>query len=350
MGSNGEVTPVFSLTKEELWPIIEEAAGTKIASFEVCMEHQPPEPYGYQAEKAIPTFAYVTETSQTGKVTAFVKRFHRTGLAESQQYCFLHSHQAPVPRMYGAILGSDEREILFLEHVEIQHPIGTLRELLSMMARFHAIRPSTEYSAWLEQASWRFLDRLRGAESALDLIWEHAQKGELGQELKGFCSSSVCGLSQLQSLVRQVVTKCEQMSQGLIHTDFSRENVGRRKSGELLLLDVEWVSLGPRFFDVAGWLFSPPEGSTPDPRVVELTQHYLDEYARWRGSAPSLDEFFDTLRILRLADIFRYFDWNLKRGLGGWESSPADENERKACCDHLHKIFTMLLDQNSGLI
>lgn len=51
-----QATPVFGLTKAELWPIVEEAAGEKIESFDISMGHPRPEPYGFTAEKEMPTF------------------------------------------------------------------------------------------------------------------------------------------------------------------------------------------------------------------------------------------------------------------------------------------------------
>ncbi|MCX6376417.1 MAG: hypothetical protein NTU88_10370 [Armatimonadetes bacterium] len=344
MRSECYVTPVFGLTKGELRPIVEEAAGDAVVSFDVSMEHQRPEPYGYQAEKEIPTFDYVTRTGRAGRVTVFVKRFYRTGPAESEQYRFLLAHQAPIPRMYGVLPGPDQREILFVEHVETPHPIGTMRELLALMARFHAIRPSVEYTAWLERMPWGFHDRLASAEHTLDLIWEHARNGELGAALKNFCSSSRHRLRQLQSVVRQVIERTLEMPRGLIHTDFSRENTGRRKDGELLALDVEWVTLGPRFFDVAGSLAWPPQRWHPDLRQGELGRHYLEEYARWGGSPPSLETFFDEIRLLWFADKLRYLDWNLNRGLDGSAASPADD-ERRACRDELYRTLTAFLAQ-----
>lgn len=338
--SDYDATLFLGLTARDLSPILEEAVGASIESFTVQMDHERPEPYGYQAEKAIPTFDYVTKNGDSGQITMFVKRFHRSGLAESQQYRYLAIHDAPIPRMYGTFLDLECREFLFLEYVTTPRPVGTMKELLSTMAQFHAIRPSTEYRCWLEQASSRFHNRLASAESALNLIWEHAVNDELGSDLAGFCSSNPQALSRIQKLVRHVMDKCHQMSQGLIHTDFSRENLGRRQD-ELVIMDLEWVSLGPRFFDVAGWLGKPADTCPPDARQLDLAQHFLGEYARFGGTPPSTEEFFDDLRTLWLANILRYFDWNLKRALGGWEASPADDDERHACCEHLFRTLTM---------
>lgn len=342
--TSNEVTRVFGLTRGELLPILEVAVGEAVASFDIRMEHQQPEPYGFASYKEIPTFTYATKTGHTGGITMFVKRYFRTGPAESQQYHFLLKHQAPIPQMYGVLRGPEDKEILFLEHIDTNHPIGTMRDLLAMMARFHAIRPSTEYAAWLEQAPWIFSGRFANIEPTLDRIWDHARKSELGLSLQDFCSPRH-RLRQLKSTAHYVIDRTLHMPQGLIHSDFSRENTGRRKEGELLVLDVEWVTLGPRFFDVAGKLGWPPEGWLPDLRKTELGQHYLDEYARWGATPPSIEEFFEEIRILWLADRLRYIDWNLNRGIGGDAESPVEDDERRACCDELHRTLTILLAQ-----
>jgi len=336
-----EVTPVFGLTKAELWPIIEEAVGESVVSFDVRMEDKRPEPYGFSSEKAIPSFAYVTDTGRVGSVAIFVKRFHRTGPAESQQYRFLQAHQAPIPQMYGVLFDPEGREILFVEHVHICTPIGTLHEFLALMARFHAIQPSAEYTAWLEHRPFG----LASAEHTMERIWEHARNGELGRPLQEFSSFSIRRLRQLQSAARQVSERALLMPRGLIHTDFSRENTGRRQPGELLVFDVEWVSIGPRFFDVAGCLGWPPQKWSPDLRHRELGRHYLDEYSRWGGSPPSLEDFFSEVRLLWLAEKLRYVGFVLDRALGGSAERPTDEEERRACCDDLYRTLTTLLAQ-----
>lgn len=336
-----QATRVFGLTKADLLPIVEAAADQSVESFEISMDHARPEPYGFAAEKEIPTFAYVTKTGRTGEVTVFVKAPHQGCRAESQHYRFLRAHQAPIPRLHGVLTSPDGLEILFIELLETPRPVGTMREFLSLMARFHAIRPSAEYSAWLERESWSFAGRFTDVESTLELIWEHARKGELGEPMRDFCSSSV-RLRQIRSAVAQIIERSLHMPRGLIHTDFSRENTGRRAVGEMLVFDVEKTTLGARFFDVAGCLAWPPHRWSPDLRQRDLGRHYLDEYARWGGDPPSLEVFFEEMRVLWFAGELRYLDWNLSRGLPG---SVADPDERRACCDTLFRNLTALLSQ-----
>lgn len=110
--------------------------------------------------------------------------------------------------------------------------------------------------------------RFADIESLLDLIWDRARSGDLGEPMMVFCSSSV-RLRQIRSAAWQIIERTMGMPQG------------------------------------------------PNLRQRELGQHYLDEYARWGGDPPLLPVFFDEMRVLWFAGELRYLDWNLTRGLPG---------------------------------
>jgi len=69
-------TQVFGLTKAELLPIVEAAAGEPVVSFEVRIAHEVQGPYGAGAEKLVPTFGYVTRGGGRGEAIVFAKRFY----------------------------------------------------------------------------------------------------------------------------------------------------------------------------------------------------------------------------------------------------------------------------------
>ena len=179
------ITPVFELTKAQLWQIINNViCDEAVTSFDVTIEHQVEGFCGYSAEKVIPTFSYITQSGRMGRITVFVKRFHRTGSAEAHHYAYLQKHHAPIPHMYGVLTDPDGREILFLEYLE---PIGDIhaseqflddpdhfRQCLSATARFNAIRPSEEYAAQLPRKD--FTKGLIETCDTLERIWNHSCK------------------------------------------------------------------------------------------------------------------------------------------------------------------------------
>jgi hypothetical protein len=351
MNRGNDVTPVFGLTNEQLWPIVEDVAGETVSSFEVVMDQTQPIPHAAGKEVMTPTFTYATEAGGAGRTTVFAKRclYRPNGPSELQQYRFLTAHQAPIPRMYGVVVDCDERDVLFIEHVDksqealSHHSMERRREFFGLMARFHAITPSPEYQAWLEQAYWALPQELQKAESLLERTWKSARAGELGRSLQEFCSSRDSGLRQLKSLARHVVDRCLSMPQGLIHTDIlSTENVGRLHSGELVVLDVEWVRMGPRYYDAGKWLGRPPERWPAGIAQTELARHFLNEYARWGGDPPSLSAFLDDVHILGLAENLRDLNWYWGHG---FPMVAGDPERRNSMLDSMYRSLTMLLAQ-----
>lgn len=343
-----ESTLIFGLSREDIRPIIEAAVGARVAFFAISVKHPRPEPYGFQADKAIRTFSYQTDCGDSGQISIFIKHYHYTGSVEAQQYKFLRAQHMPVPHLYGTLLDPEGKQILFLEYVEpglkalSPFTIERRREFFALMARLHALQPTAEYAAWLEQSLGKFTDILTDAELVLEPLWEHARAGTLGRALQEFCALSARNLPKIRSIIRHVIDCTRQMPQGLVHLDFSRENTGRRRTGELLLLDLEGVRFGPHCFDIAEYLGWPPDRWPPNVTQSELAQYYLDEYLRWGGMPLSLEAFFADIRILCVAHHMRYLDWHLKRSLGSWDTAPADHDERRICCDTLYRTLTLL--------
>lgn len=310
------VTTVFGLTKAQLWPIVQAAAGERVASFDIAIEHEVQGNYGCQGEKAIPTFTYTSPSGRTRAVSIFGKYFYRTGPAESQQYAFLEKHSAPIPRMFGALYDPDGREMLFLEYVDsspeaqADRTLHQLRDQCVLLARFNGITPSRDYRAWLEDCGEGVIHSVASAEGTLERLWERAVRRELGESLRRFCADEVGKLCHLQRLARDVAVRAAQMESGLLHTDFARENTGRRReTGELLLLDIEFVGLGPRFFDI-GCLLGPRVSSArAQARRRVLSQHYLEAYARAGGAPPPLSDFDQQTHVLALAGLLRSLAW-----------------------------------------
>jgi hypothetical protein len=325
--SDSDITPVFGLTKAQLQPVIHNIVPDEtVVSFDIVIEHQVQGYCGYSAEKVIPTFICTKESGRVERTTVFAKRFHRTGTAEAHYYAALQEHQAPIPRMYEVLTDPDGREILFLEYLE---PIGDIqacdefmndldnfRQCLSATAHFNAIQPSGEY---VHQFPVKDIGRgLANSIVTLEHIWDSACRGNLGDALKHLCSGSRTGLRQLQACARRLVEPVEKMRTGLIHSDIYAENTGwRRSSGELLIIDLEWIGFGPRFYDAARWLGAPDDRQLHLCQRNELARHYMEQYVRWDGSAVPLDQFMKESFMLWKAQIFSMLWFRLARALDG---------------------------------
>jgi hypothetical protein len=346
-------TSVFRLTKAQLQPIVDSIANQPVASFHITVQHQVQGFSGYSADKVIPTFTYTTESGHRGKTTVFVKRFRRTGPAEAHHYVHLQEHSAPIPRMYGIMTDPDGRELLFLEHLD---PIGDVqdserffddihnfRHCLEATAHFNAIKPDGEYAAQLPRKDVR--KGLRDACITLEHLWEHACKGDLGEALEHLCLDSLTKLPQLQGFAIGLIEPIVKMDTGLIHGDVYPENTGwRRDTDELLILDLEWIGFGPRFWDAAMLLGAPEEMQHQHQRRDELAQYYLEQYAHWGGEAPSLKQFAEETSTLWIAQRLSMMWFGLRRALDGDADWTDDREEaRQFFRDGLHKELTSIL-------
>lgn len=350
---NNDITPVFGLTKAQLRPIIGNIVSEPVVSFDVTIERQVQGFSGYSADKVIPTVTYITQSGRMGRATVFVKRFHRTGPAEAHHYAALQKHDAPIPRMYGVMTDQDGKEMLFLEYLD---PVGDVqasehfaddldqfRQLLAVTARFNAIEPSGEYAANLPR---RDIDRgLGDACVTLEHIWDHACKGDLGDALKQLCSSSRDRLAQLQKFAMGLIEPVSQIEIGLIHGDIYPENTGwRRETGELLILDLEWIGFGPRFYDAARWLGAPDDLQPHCQRRAELAGYYLEQYVLQGGAAVPLERFMKEVSILWIAQILDIMWFRLRHALDGRVDWTEDREEgRRFFRDALYENLCVLL-------
>ncbi|UCC68697.1 MAG: phosphotransferase [Armatimonadota bacterium] len=334
---------VFGLSTAQLRPIVEAAAGESVASFAISIEHQVEGYYGFAAEKLIPTFSYVTPEGRRGRVTVFAKHSQNPESPEAEKYRFLAAHGVPLPRVYGVVRSPEDRPILFLEYLDVSEQAQSVRstegvlELLSLMARVNAIRPTPEQTAFLH--SWR--DDPATEVSTLELLWEQAQKGDLGDDLQQFCTSRQDDLPRLLAFTQRLDQQMREMEMGVLHNDFSPENTGRRVTGERVVMDPELMSMGPRFGDVSGWLGRPEDLWTREEDQGDLAEHYLRKYARWGGCPPALDECLEECHLLWVFGLT-----NLDFGLGlARADSDTCEEYRAGSRRGLLKQLTMLLDR-----
>jgi hypothetical protein len=354
--SGSDRTAVFGLTREQLWPIVEEIAGEAVRSLDIAVAHRVEGHYGYSAEKVVPTFRYTTGSGRSGETIVFAKRFHKPGPQEAHHYAHLAPRGAPVARMYGALTGAEGREIIFLEFLRNAghlHPFdGFLSDadsfvpFLALAARFNAIQPSQQHRALLHVQTVDDLRRWLGnAAEAMGRIWECAPRGELGGVLKDLCGEARGKLPRLRQLATDLVAPVSRMTPGLVHGDFYPDSALRREqTGELVLVDLEGVGLRPRFADVARWLGAPDEIR---PRCLprqELARCYLDAYRRWGGAEVPLPDFLEETRLLALTDELMMLPFSFRRSVDGKVDWTEDQEEgRRVYREEMYRQLRVLL-------
>jgi aminoglycoside phosphotransferase (APT) family kinase protein len=327
--------------RERILRALSEAVGAHVRAYAVEARHRVRGPAGYQGDKVIPTFDYTTEDGKHGSLTALAKRFHTPGEREAAHYAHLRAHGAPIPELYLADTDATGREILLLEFLEaivdLDPMAGFLSDpasfgrFLTAAARLNAIRPSPAYASILRPrhlgGSWE------EARDSLTELAELAEAGSLGDALRRSVSELTPGL--LVTLSHRLEERLADVPVGLVHNDHDPANTGiRRATGELLIFDLEFVGIGPRFTDVAGCL-----GATDaeQPRCLPraaLAAEYLQAYGAAGGDAPSVDVLLVEARVLLIAGTLRMLGWSIGRALDGevdWtEDREAGRREARA--------------------
>jgi hypothetical protein len=266
--------------------------------------------------------------------------------------------------MYGALTDAKQRETLFIEYLDVvaerepcERFLKDARQFprfLGVVAHFNAIQPSEEYAARLRQdmaqrpgpSGWD--GWLAQVPDALDRVWEHASRGDLGEALQRLFSAD--SRDKLKGIAHRLIEPVAQMEAGLAHNDCYPHCTGwRRDTGELLLFDLEDVGFGPRFCDVAPWLGAPDAIQPRCGPREELSRHYLSEYGRWGGNAPPLGQFLEETRILWMTYALLMLEWYLNEILNG----PADrtkensEEHQRYNRDALHRQLSILIAEAS---
>lgn len=318
----------FGVSRSSLKRALENALlGNQVHDFSASVDAPVPRRYyGARGHKIILTCAYTLSNGCSGSVRVFVKRHLHRGSTEGWHYQHLGAQEAPIPRLFLTVEDSD-REVLFLEVVdtdtrsdaEFITDEARFREFITLVARFNAIHPHPGYLAFLQDKDVG--GALGGAVCFwLDRIWRQACIGELGPVLEQWCVAFSDKRRQLQRLATRLANPVRQMDRGLCSNDCYPHCTGRRHTtGERLIFDLEFVSLAPRFRDIARWLGMPEAiGSYCAPRS-ELSQCYLETYSRGKAQRVHLSQFLKEATLLWASSTFG----DLKRGWLAAQKRPA---------------------------
>jgi len=362
-----DATPIFGLTKAQLRPIVERAAGEPVSSFNIRIDHEVMGYHGGSAEKLIPTFTYETTSGHLGETTVFVKRFYveYSGSREACHYQHLAPLDVAIPEMYGAIRDNQEREILFIEYVDVlAQPEGNrpaysdesfrtdpelFPNFVRIVAQINAVCPPAEYALILKPDTDMWGEKCcADSPAALSRIWNCAIAGQLGEALQQTCSAAPDAPAHLCQLAERLPGLVVRMELGLVHGDLFLEQIGRRRqTGDLLLFDLEDIELAPRFCDIAYWLGAPDDVERRCLSREELARLYLAEYCKNGGASPPEQVFLEETYTLWLVHNFSLLGWYLNEVLDEpWERTRKDdETYRHESQRSLHKHLSYLLGE-----
>jgi hypothetical protein len=332
---------VFGLDNRTLRPVVEAAAGERVASFDVVTTPLTHGHYGAEGDKRIAACRYHTASGGRGSATIFCKRCNQPGLAEAHHYEHLRQVGIPLARCYGYILDGQGREILFLEKLEtVFHDNDLLGqpesciEFLQLLAQLNAAAVSEAYGRTLHRADIGGF--VSGTLGALDEACELAGRGVLGSALQHLLAARTA--DRLKDLATSVAAAASASPHGWIHGDYFPRHVGRRASGgELLTFDLVHAGLGARFFDVATFVGGASQSCSLCLPVEQAAAVYTEAYAAAGGPRVGIDEFLKEARTTWLA-------WNF-RCMRGWVARASDGDS--ASREELAGLLGVLLDNGA---
>jgi Phosphotransferase enzyme family len=243
--------------------------------------------------------------------------------SEATHYDRLRKLGAPIPAIYGVLSDSDNREVLFLEQLlpfsgtndGVLSREDLLVQFLELVARFNAISLPREYRSLPNSKKGKSEARPQQREPLSDLV-KRASDHDLRKGGNQICVGSTQNLARLEHLEDNARTSALGMKEGLLHNDCYPKNVGwRPNTREPLLFDLEVVSAGPRFSDVARWVGPPDDVQLRCLTRRSLARRYLQEYTRAAGDQVSIEDFLDQTRALWLARLFGELRWHIMSGI-----------------------------------
>lgn len=288
----------YDLTPDDLESILpgfEERHGASIEAFSSY------EKQGLNggSNSCILTLRYPTGGNQFRSETVFIKHAADPRNTEAQKYQALASFGIPTPRLL-AVIHKEETEIIFLEFlpkIGIDfHSTGEVNSLLHLIAQVNSIQdPSDLFKPGPGIPQAEFDERVKAA------------LAETAQARSWPITIDVPRWLQAYQVVQDA---CKSMPRAVNHNEFSFQQVGwtqRDGTDQLVIFDLETMSLSPRFADMAGILIRLAMYAERD--QFELFEIYLDRYRQLSRLDLGMDEAFREMRLVRITDAFCSLPW-----------------------------------------
>ena len=311
----------FALDESQVLSLLESAVGNLLVSFTTL----PPNTEStHGGDKRLVSFRCVLPDGEAIEKTVFVKKCVWKHKSEAIHYRYLALNGVPTPRLYGAVENADGEEVIFVEPIREtgfnEQSAVEWRGMLSLLARFNTCPVTADYERHLH-----FYEQVGQIDANFWVtgLDAHPDAGQIEAGLRaGGVSESE--LPRLTQAARVVFAEVDRHPRGLLHQDFLPDNFGwRGERDELVVFDLHKNSLGPRFADAAPYLglldwsgrrafLDGPIDVTPSLREI-LTQHYLNECARFGGAQVSIEAFRAETTALFWAHKISVLLWLVER-------------------------------------
>ena len=249
------------------------------------------------------TLNYPAENRQHRSVTLFIKAAANPETAEAQKYQFLSTHGIPTPRLL-ATVHRDGVEIIVLEFLPTIgidfHSNREVGDLLDLAAQLNAIQEPMDFIKPVAQDSQ--------SESAATFdAGVMAALVELSHDSTVSVNIDVRRWFEAYQLAQQAY---HTMPLAITHGQFFFQQVGwapRDAGSQLVLFDLETMSLRPRFTDIQSVLQALSRFTRRS--QTELFEIYYERLCQLNSCESNIDEAFRELRLVRITESCYSLQW-----------------------------------------
>jgi len=252
------------------------------------------------ANSCILTLRYPVEENQFRSETIFIKRATDMGSREAQKYLALASLDIPTPRLLADIYKNDTEIILleFLPKIGIDfQSAAEVNSLLHLAAQLNSIQNPPEIfdqsGGGIPQAE--FNERIRRALKEIARDRSLLITVDIPRWLDAYQLAHVA---------------CKSMPPAVNHNELSFQQVGwvqRSGKNQLVIFDLETMSLSPRFTDIAGIL--PSLAIYTGQSQIDLFKIYFDRLCDLNVLELEIDKAFHEMRLVQVKDAFDSLPW-----------------------------------------
>jgi hypothetical protein len=225
------------------------------------------------ANSCILTLTYPVVQNQFQSETIFAKKIEDPKMWEAQKYRFLASHGIPTPNLIG-IIQKGETEIIFLEFIPtIGIDFGSTWEVESVLhlaAQLNSLQNLPD-----------FFKPVPGMPKA---EFDELVRGVLARIAQDQALPFKIEVSRWSEAFQTVQEACRKLPTALNHNQFFFQQMGwvqRDNTRQLVIFDLETMTIGPRFFDMSTIIDSLAFYSGREP--LDLFRIYYDRLCQLTG-------------------------------------------------------------------
>jgi hypothetical protein len=317
----------YDLTWADLRPILPDFAGQGSAPAQAFASHEKQGLNG-GPNSCILTLRYPSSETRLRSETVFIKCTTNLAKAEAQKYQFLASHGVPTPRLLGVIRRGGT-EIIFLEFLPAIgidfRDAGEVNSLLQLVAQLNSVQNPPDL---FHQPSGDPQDESHAA-------FDRSVRAALTELSRARALPVPIDVPRWFSAYQIAQEASNSMPLAVNHDEFYFQQVGWAKRGaarQLVIFDLETMSLRPRFTDIANILY--PLAMYTGRDQVELFGVYLDRLRQLNQLELSTDEALRELRLLRVTTECYSLPWRIDQAKRSDTRDSRDGLSMTAKCLH----------------